>query len=78
MQLDYQVDVALEEIEWQRDPDSAHDEEIERPSAERLAWAMSGIRDNFNLDCMGEDLKVVHEFLEQPALFAPPVTGDQS
>lgn len=68
--LDYQVDVALDEIEWRRDPECAREDEIERPDEKHLAWAMAGMHDHFGDGSLGEDLQVVHAFLEQPALFS--------
>lgn len=68
--LDYQVDVALDEIEWRRDPEGAADDEVERPSEDQLAWAMAGMLDHFGDGCLGEDLQVIHAFLEQPSLFS--------
>lgn len=68
--LDYQVDVALDEIEWRLDPEYAREDEIERPDEQQLAWGMAGMQAHFG-DCgLGEDLQVVHAFLEQPLLFS--------
>lgn len=70
LQLDYQVDAALDEVEWRRDPEYARENEIERPDKKRLAWAMAGMSAHFGDGCLGEDLQVVHAFLEQPSLFS--------
>lgn len=68
MQLDYQVDVALDEIEYRRDPDASPDDlGFERPDEKRLTWAMDGMREHFDDGCLGEDLQVVHDYLEQSA-----------
>lgn len=68
--LDYQVDVALDEIEWRRDPEGAEEDELERPTAQQLTWAMEGMSQHFGDAGLGEDLQIVHAFLEQPSLFS--------
>jgi hypothetical protein len=68
--LDYHIDIALDEIEWRRDPASARDDELERPDEQQIALAMAGFQPYLGDGCLGEDLQTVHDFLEQPELFS--------
>lgn len=62
-ELDHQVDVALEELAWRRDPIEAEADEIERPTLRRFVWAMKGLKANKDTGNFGDDIKVVHAWL---------------
>jgi hypothetical protein len=63
LQLDRQVDIALDEIDWRQDPENASEEEIQRPAKDRLEWAMEGMANHFKDDIMGRDLEVICHYL---------------
>lgn len=63
LQLDRQVDIALDEIDWRQDPENASEEEIQRPRKDRLQWAINGMSNHFKDEIMGKDLEVICNYL---------------
>lgn len=65
LELDDQVEIALNEVAWRQDSENAAEEEIERPDAYSLKWAINGLAQNTESGAFGTDIATVHAFLIQ-------------